>query len=390
MHRRATLTALVCAVGTLAAQAPIGDPRWMPVDRMQGARGADGLAMEKQMVAFTDLVKALPMLNPPPGVYPKATMTFQAGEPGLPHQADLMLGFWPPRDVAVRNGRLAPAGELSHLIVYVNRVRAEALAQDQWFDDIGQLYPQPKILGEVQGFPVYQGFGSVEVSGILVILPEGKSLFEPVTQERFRRFTIATMEKRLDEYRLGLKAAAERYAAAISEDGKAARAARIEQSLVDYQKGRQRTATQIAERRTTMKKMDADEVEAMRLESVPETNRLMGPLMKAMAREREVLEAMSADERAAQACSTPDSRDPGPHPAAAGGRGCIPIVALRKWWDPRLPRATWQLVSIERYWSSASAVARGVERSERYLPLHVNREVVEAIDWKSFARTFLR
>lgn len=389
MRHLFSAVALAGAMTTLVAQAPIGDPRWMPVDRMQGARGADGLAMEKQMVAFIDLVKALPTLNPPPGVYPKASMTFHAGETGMPHQADLMLGFWPPKDVAVRNGRLAPAGELSHLIVYVNRVRTESLAQDQWFDEIGQLYPQPKVLGEVQGFPVYQGFGSVEVSGILVILPEGESLFEPVTQERFRRFTIAWMEKRLKEYEFGLKAAADKYAAATSEEGKLARAARIEQSLVDYQKGRQRTATQIAERRTTLRKMDADEVEAMRLESVPESNRLMGPLMKSIARERNVLESMSADERASQACTTPDSRDPGPHPAVSG-RGCTPIVSVRKWWDPALPRTAWQLVSIERYWSSATDVKRGVDRSQRNLPLHVNREVVEALDWKAFARTVLR
>ena len=50
---------LACAtitVCTLSAQAPapLGEPRWMPVDRIQGGRTADALALEKSLLAIID------------------------------------------------------------------------------------------------------------------------------------------------------------------------------------------------------------------------------------------------------------------------------------------------------------------------------------------------
>ncbi len=388
--RRLAVVAITLSLSPLVAQAPIGEPRWMPVAPIGGPRTKDAVAMEQQMRAFVDLVKRLPVLTPPPGVYPKASVSLEPAAGNAPHVGIIMLGFWPPKDVVVRNGQLASAGELSHLIVYINRVREDAFSQDTWADAEGPLYPQPTLLGNVQGFPVYQGFGAAEVSGILVIQPEGRSLFEPVSQERFRRFAIATMEKRLQEYAPSLKSAQEKYNAAVSEEGRAARQARIAQSLEEYGKARQRTSEQMAYRRTSLETLDAEEVERLRLESIPESNRLHGPLIASIARERAALDALSPEERGAPACTVRDSRDPGPHPAPTDARGCVPVVSMRRWWNPSLPRTAWQLVTIERYWSSAEDVRRGHDRSQRTIFLHVNKEVVEAIDWKAFGETFMR
>jgi hypothetical protein len=65
------------------------------------------------------------------------------------------------------------------------------------------------------------------------------------------------------------------------------------------------------------------------------------------------------------------------------------MVAMAKWDNPARPRSDWQLITIERYWESVAGIRRGRERSERNLDVYLNKEVVEAIDWKAFTRRFL-
>lgn len=214
----------------------------MAIAPVQGPRNA---AMEQQLRAFVELVRALPLLTPPPGVYPKATLSIEAKPAFQPLVGLVMLGFWPPKDVALRGGQLASAGEILHLLFYVNSIRESSLYQDEWKDSQGLLYPQPQKLAEVQGFPVYQGFGGAEVAGILVILPPGKALFTPVTQERFHRFAIAQLEKRLKEAQPALDRAQKDYSEATSTQGKARRVAQLAQSLEDYKKKRPRTPEQL-------------------------------------------------------------------------------------------------------------------------------------------------
>lgn len=385
---------LACAtitVCTLSAQAPapLGEPRWMPVDRIQGGRTADALALEKSLLAIIDRVKATAPLNPLPTVFPKATLTFTAGEPGRPHQADMLLGFWPPDMAAVRGGRLVSTGELSHLIVYANYVRDDAFDRTFWKDAAGVLLPQPRQVGEVQGFPVYEGAGSVEVSGILVILPKGRALFDPVTQERFRRFEVADLEKQLAQAGSALAQARQRYEEAVSDAGRAARDKRMADSLVQYQQGRSRTPEQVASRAQELRRMDAEEEARLRAEAAPETNRLVGPLTARLTAARASLAALSPADLAAPACHLPDSRIMGPHPVPTGTAGCQPIVSMAKWYDVAKPRAALQMLSVERYWMSREAVRRGVDRA-RSPWLYLNAAVVEALDWGEIASTLLK
>lgn len=385
---------LACAAATmlsLSAQAPpaVGEPRWMPIDRIQGSRTADALALEKSLLALVDRVKAVAPLNPLPNVFPKATMTFTAGETGRPHQADMLLGFWPPEMTAVRGGRLVSTGELSHLVVYANYVRDDAFDRTFWKDGAGVLLPQPKQVGEVQGFPVYEGSGSVEVSGILVILPKGRNLFDPVTQERFRTFEVADLEKQLGQAASALTEAKRRYDDAVSEAGRAARDKRMADSLAQYQQGRSRTPEQVASRAQDLRRLDAEEEARLKAEATPETNRLVGPLTTRLNAAKSARAALSTDELAAQACHLPDSRIMGPHPVPMGTAGCQPIVSMAKWYNPALPRATLQMLSVERYWMSREAVRRGVDRA-RSPWLYVNAAVVDALDWAEIASTLLR
>jgi len=359
----------VLAIGTWGQSVEVlGPPRWIPVAPTP---------QERTLPPLLDRLRALPLLNPPPGVYPSAILSLLPPErPGQAPAASLLLGFWPPNDVRLTNGKLRSAGELLHLIIYSNRVREEAFDRTYWTDDRGAFYPQPPQVGELQGFPIYQGYGGSEVSGILVILPPGRPLFTPISQERFHRFTIARLEKQMASAAPALKQARDTYAAAISAEGRTAREARLAASLAGYQKGRARTPDQVRNREADLRRMDAEEEQRLKLEAAPETNRLLGPLGVALGKAQQGFAALTASEKAQPACHQPYARDSGvPQPVAAGTPGCLPVVGV----------GATRLLSIERYWTSRQAVARGLDRSPRNLPYHLNKEVVEALDWKSVA-----
>lgn len=366
----------VAAGATLFAQADaLGAPRWMAQERMRGPRTADAVAMERTLLAFVERVKQLPVLTPPPGVYPKATLTFEAAEAGLPHRGIVMLGFWPPTMTKVTNGQLRSAGELSHLLVSVNFVRTEAMDRTYWKDAQGPLLPQPRVLGDVQGYPVYEGFGGVEVSGILVVQPERRQLFVPVTRERFHAFEVADLERQLQVAQPALKSAQDKLAALTSADGRAAQEKRIADSLAQYEKTRPRTAEQMRSREQDIRRLEGEEDARLKVDATPEGNRLTGPLNERLTRAKAARAALSPAEQTAPACHAPDSRVMGPHPVAPGTAGCQPVVSVARWYDPALPRSTPQLISVERYWSSAESARRGEDRT-RSGYLYVNKDVV--------------
>jgi hypothetical protein len=66
-----------------------------------------------------------------------------------------------------------------------------------------------------------------------------------------------------------------------------------------------------------------------------------------------------------------------------GTRGCIPVVSVARWCDPALPKTTWQLVSVERYWEAVQQVASNPPRNDRYADVYTMKEVAEAMDWKA-------
>lgn len=379
----------VTAGARLSAQDALGEPRWMLQERMSGPRTADAAVMERTLLAFVERVKQLPVLTPPPGVYPAATLTFEAAEAGLPHQGIAMLGFWPPQLTRVRNGRLQPAGELTHLMVYVNFVRTEAMDRTFWADAQGAMLPQPRVLGDVQGYPVYEGFGGSEVSGILVVQPAGRQLFVPVTRERFHAFEVADLERQLQAAQPALKSAQEKLAALTSAEGRAAQEKRIVDSLAQYEKTRPRTPEQMRSREQDIRRLEAEEEARLKLDATPDGNRLTGPLAERLTRAKTARAALSPAEQKAQACHAPDSRVMGPHPVALGTPTCQPVVSPARWYDPALPRSTAQLISVERYWPSAEGVRRGVDRT-RSGYLYVNKDVVEALDWRAIASTVLK
>jgi hypothetical protein len=134
----------------------------------------------------------------------------------------------------------------------------------------------------------------------------------------------------------------------------------------------------------------AAEQEALRLLTTPEGNPVYAAAIKELERLRSALNAMPAAEKAAQACHLPDSRVMGPHPVPVGTPNCVPMVAVNAhWYDPKLPRSAWQMLTIERYWLARQEVERGADRSQRNIYYHVNKEVVESIDWKTVAEKLL-
>jgi hypothetical protein len=326
------------------------------------------------------------MLNPLPGVYPKASLSFlPSGASGQPHGSVLMVGFWPPKDVRLSGGALRSYGELSHLMIYMNRVREEAFDRTYWRDSGGSFFPVPPKVADVQGFAVYQGYGSVEVSGILVILPPGKELFAPITQERLHRFTIARLENQIAAAAPALKRARELYDAAISPGGRAAFETRIATSLESYRKARPRTAEQLRYRETELRRLETQEEERLKLEASPESNRLTGPLHQSLLNARQAFAALTSAQRTLPACHAVHPRDSGiPQPVLPDTPGCIPVVTVAPFIDSARPAAV-RLISIECYGSSLQMVRRGIDRSERYIYHHLNVETVEALDWKVVA-----
>lgn len=370
----------------------LGPPRWMPVDGMAEARANPvAAAHDKTLRALLERIRALPVLNPPPAVYPKASLSFlRPDQPGQAPASTMMLGFWPPNDVRLTNGNLRPAGELHHLLIYANRVREDAFDRTFWRDARGGFYPQPEQLGDLQGFPIYQGFGASEVSGILVILPPGKALFAPISQERFHLFAMARFEKQIAEAAPALKRARDEYDAAVSAAGRAAREARIAASLASYQQGRTRTPQQVRDRETELRRLDAQEEERLKQESSPETNRLLGPLQEGLRKAQQAYAALTPEQKNQPACHRPHERDSSiPQPVLSGTPGCRPVVTVGSVPDPARPGAV-RMLSIERYWSSRENVLKGLDRSARYIYYHLNKEIVEALDWKAVAAELAR
>ncbi len=387
MIRRVLFTCLAAAAACGQSVEVLGPPRWMAVQGIPQARtNAVAAAHDKTLRALLERIRALPLLNPPPGVYPKAGLSFLPPEqPGQAPASLLMIGFWPPMDVRITNGALRSAGELSHLLIYANWVRETAFDRTFWRDAGGGFYPIPPRLAELQGFPVYQGYGSVETSGILVILPPGKELFTPISQERFHLFAIARLEKQIAEAAPALKRARDDYEAAISEAGRAARESRIAASLVTYQQGRSRTPQQVKDRETEVRRLEANEEERLKLEASPETNRLLGPLNEQLRKTQQAYAALPQARKTEPACHLSHERDSGiPQPVAAGTAGCVPVVFVGPVIDRAKP-ASVQLLTIERYWPSRQDVERGVDRSQRNIYYHLNKETMEALDWKSVA-----
>ncbi len=390
MRNRILVGALACLAGaTLLAQTDLGPPRWMPVGPMSGSRRtADDLAAEKHLLALVERIKAVSVLNPVPDVYPQASLSSAATSAPAPYGASLMVGFWPPKDTRLNNGVLRPAGELAHLMIYVNWVREEAMDKTYWKDAEGTLYPQPQQLGEVQGFPVYEGFGSAEVSGIMIVQPPGRELFTPVTRRRFHAFAVAELERQMQSGTAVLKTAQTKYAASTSAEGMAAREKQIVTSLAQYQTNRPRTPEQMASREQEIRRLDAEEIERQRLDAALETNRITGPLTVALTEAKASLAALSPEEQASPACHLPDTRNIGPHPVRIGTPACRPVVSMARWYNPSLPRTTPQILSIERYWMSARETKTLGDKARVHYRL--NAATVEALDWKVISTTFLR
>lgn len=386
--KKALFAAIACTVSCLGQEA-LGPPRWMPDEPMQGPRTADALATGKQIGAFINLIKASPVLNPPPGVYPKASSSFEA-QPAGPHQSSMLVGFWPPKDVRISNGRLRTAGELSHLLIYFNSARTDSLSQNVWRDDQGLLYTMPEKVGELQGFPIYRGFGGNEVSGIVFVHRPNVRPFLPLSNERFYRYAIGAREKELASGQSYIDGKKKDYEYYLSAEAKAKREARIQESMASYQR-RPRTPEEMKSREAGVRASYAAEEEALRLLTTPEGNPVYAAASKELARLRAALGALTAAEKAAQACHLPDARIMGPHPVPTGTPNCLPMVAVNaNWYDPKLPRTAWQMVTIERYWPSKKEAERGEPRSERNIYHYLNKEVTESIDWKAVVEKFLQ
>ncbi|MBL0156922.1 MAG: hypothetical protein IPP47_07425 [Bryobacterales bacterium] len=387
MNRAIFVLWVVASAAWGQSVAALGPPRWMAAGAMPEARSNPVAAShDKALRAILERIRVLPVLNPPPGVYPKASLSFLPPEvSSQPPGSVLMVGFWPPKDVRISGSGLRPAGELSHLLFYLNRVREDAFDRTHWSDSRGSFYPVPPKLADVQGFPVYQGYGSAEVSGILVILPPGKELFAPITQERFHLFAIARLEKQIATAAPALKRARELYDAAITPAGRAALETRIASSLESYTKNRPRTPEQIRYRETELRRLEAQEEERLKLEASPDTNRLIGPLQQDLVKARQAFAALTAGQKPLPACHLVHPRDSGiPQPVLPETPACIPIVAVAPFIDGARPGAS-RLISVERYWTSLQTVRRGLDRSERYIYHHLNVETVEALDWKAVA-----
>ena len=276
------------------------------------------------------------------------------------------------------------------MLIYANRVREDAFDRTHWRDARGGFYPMPPQVGQLQGFPVCQGYGAVEVSGILIILPPGKELFTPISQERFHLFAIARLEKKIADAAPALKRAREAYQAAVSAEGRAARESRIAASLAAYQKGRPRSPEQVRGREAELRRLDADEQERLKQESSPETNRLLGPLHEELRKAKQAYAVMGPAQKTQPACHLPNERDSGvPQPVAGGTPGCVAVFPVGPVVDLAKPGAV-RMLTIERYWSSRQEVLRGVDRSESNLPDHLTKETIEALDWKAVAAELAR
>jgi hypothetical protein len=170
------------------------------------------------------------------------------------------------------------------------------------------MLPQPKQAGALQGFPIYQGFGGVEVAGTMVIQPPGRSTFAPVSRERFHAFEVGDIERQMTAGEPALRTAQAKYQALVSPEGRLAQEKRITDSLAQYAKTRPRTPEQMRYREEEVRRLEKEAEERLRVDATPEGNRLLGPLAERLAKARSAQAALTPAERGEQACHAEDSR----------------------------------------------------------------------------------
>jgi hypothetical protein len=149
------------------------------------ATPADVKAAEAAARKLAGVVADVPALKPPVGFNGVFVGVLMERDPSQARMRAVA-----PFDLWVRFGAPQMTGdEVNFLHFYINDLRPvilDHIGTRKWEDERGDLYLEPKVTGQVGGFPMY--------NDLLVVARPGESIWAPVPVERFARVLAGALK----------------------------------------------------------------------------------------------------------------------------------------------------------------------------------------------------
>jgi hypothetical protein len=151
-------------------------------------------AMEASLQQVVDILRKVPMLNPPTGFEMEFGGSASSTDvPGRPLRGDVSFGAYGYFKEQVR---VKATGELLTRAALGDETNGAHIELNElpepfgWDDAQGRMFLEPVKQGEIGGFPVYDN--------TLYVLRPGDAMFARVTMERFIKAWTAELRKQLD------------------------------------------------------------------------------------------------------------------------------------------------------------------------------------------------
>ena len=240
-------------------------------------------------------------------------------------------------------------------------------------DERGSMYLEPRVTGNIAGFPFYE-------TGYVVMKSNDRPLWVPVSQERFIRNELREAEMTLKEIESNLPES--------DVDQQIEEMRRNLESVLEQVKGL------LSEEEFEQQKREMEaarrELEATLRAQQPQFAALLTQARQRVTELNNELNSLTAAQRASEAWIVePDSIEKGKklRPsmlANIGEKGMARVVKVNSdYFDTSLPRTSFQVIAVSRYVSQMYRDTENVVRP-------VSDSVWETLDWKRIAATLDR
>ncbi len=326
-----------------------------------GLSAADHAAYGQTLRRMLDILLGTPHFNPPTGFTANVALrpwesSLCASQPCLkiPVAGQGSIVF---RHHVVSEGRVVPVNESPYYIDFRINDLVDALGKPvhDFIDEQGRrIRYQPRPVGELGGFPVYDPDGGG--AHVMILARRGRSWWKPISQEAFLHSAIRNLEKDV----AALPPQSDSPAADLYQKWLEDRPRRQAEARKTYEAMKKQNPALAETLRQGSEKMEADMTEGFRkdadLQKVRRAQagpRPKGPtLQDRLARHRAVLAAMTPEMRARQAWYF-DVKDPLDPPLGSPEQGLPLAVEDSTYFDPALPRTAIQMITV-RYGSYLS------------------------------------
>ncbi len=321
--------------------------------KLLGFTLSDANAFKTRLQQIAEIFRTSPVWNPPMGVDPSLTGALFGPSTYFPYAKKLenqpiagsiMMGSFEHFEVIRTTGGQEQherhiGDETVHLLFHVNLL-PKGGGVNMLSDDEGEFFEEPVRTADIGGFPTY--------GDMLIITKNGRSLWTPISRERYLKAFIAKRRPDAANAEIYIADQQKKYEAFIAPDAYAARQAKYKAAI---DKIASKGAAAVEHERRYWERDEADSLAVLKRGASrdPKVSPLAGVIAGVKAAE-EQLAAMSPAERSAPACLLEDRNDPAKSGLVAMGTPkCVPLVGKSpNFFDPQLPRSVPQIIVVNR------------------------------------------